>query len=260
MDWTAHLGAAAMAAALCGVGGLLVPRMIGRLPEPEVEPEAESDSEADSESESDSRPVRSEAEPKELYADIAATAGLSGKAALWAAGSGGLAALSMGWSWSLLVVLPVVPLLVALSVVDFRTRLLPTVLVRLAAALVVVAIVVVWLLERDTSDVVRALIGAAVSFFWFFLLWFVNPRGMGYGDVRLSAVLGLALGFLGWGQLLVGMYAGFLIFAIPGLVVALVRRDRSVLRKGYPFGPFMILGALVGVVWGADLWARFTGA
>lgn len=255
MDWTAHLGAAAVAAVLCGLAGLLVPAVIGGLPEPAPDPEPDL-GEADRPA---TEPVP-EPEPKESYADIGASPGLGWRAALWAALSGGLAALSLGWSWSLLVVLPVVPVLVALSIIDFRTRLLPTALVRLAAVLVVAGIVVVWVVERDGSDVVRALIGAAVSFVWFFLLWFVNPRGMGYGDVRLSGVLGLALGSLGWGEVLVGMYAGFLIFAIPGLVVAVVRRDRSVLRKGYPFGPFMILGALVGVVWGGDLWSRFMGA
>ena len=59
------------------------------------------------------------------------------------------------------------------------------------------------------------------------MLWFVNPRGMGYGDVRLSGVLGLALGSLGWGELFVGLYSGFLIFALPGLLLALVRWDRE---------------------------------
>ena len=47
---------------------------------------------------------------------------------------------------------------------------------------------------------------------------------------------------------MVGTYASFLLFGLPGLVVALARRDRSLLRTAYPFGPSMLVGAVVGVV------------
>ena len=77
---------------------------------------------------------------------------------------------------------------------------------------------------------------------------------MGYGDVRLSGVLGIVLGYLGWGELLLGVYAGFLLGGIGGVVLSALR---IVERKVYPFGPFMLLGAVVGVLWGgwaADLY------
>ena len=61
-------------------------------------------------------------------------------------------------------------------------------------------------------------------------------------------------------ELASSIYAGFLIFGLPGLVLALVRWDRRLLKTAYPFGPFMIVGALLGVLWGADLWARFMAA
>ncbi|CAA9387199.1 MAG: hypothetical protein AVDCRST_MAG06-1346, partial [uncultured Nocardioides sp.] len=84
----------------------------------------------------------------------------------------------------------------------------------------------------------------------FFVLWFVHPRGLGYGDVRLSGVLGIALGHVGWAELVVGLYAGFLVGGVVGLVLS---RLRVVDRKGYPFGPFMLAGALVGLLWGASV-------
>ncbi len=96
------------------------------------------------------------------------------------------------------------------------------------------------------------------SVFW--LLWWIHAAGMGFGDVRLAAVLGLALGYLGWGELLVGSYTGFLVFAVPGVLLALVRWDRSLLKASYPFGPFMLVGALVGVAVGADVWAYLVPA
>jgi leader peptidase (prepilin peptidase)/N-methyltransferase len=73
---------------------------------------------------------------------------------------------------------------------------------------------------------------------------------MGYGDVRLSGVLGIVLGYLGWGPLLVGVYAGFLLGGLGGTLLTVLR---IVDRKAYPFGPFMLLGALVGVLWGSDV-------
>jgi leader peptidase (prepilin peptidase) / N-methyltransferase len=85
------------------------------------------------------------------------------------------------------------------------------------------------------------------------VLWFVYPPGLGYGDVRLAGVLGIALGYLGWGELLVGVYAGFL---LGGIIGALLRATRLVRQRHVPFGPFMVLGALVGIVWGAELWSH----
>ncbi len=95
------------------------------------------------------------------------------------------------------------------------------------------------------------------SFFW--VLWFIRSAGMGFGDVRLSAVLGFALGFLGTGQAVVGTYAGFIVFALPGVVLTLIKRDARLLRVPFPFGPFMLIGALVGLVFGQDVWSALTG-
>jgi leader peptidase (prepilin peptidase)/N-methyltransferase len=77
---------------------------------------------------------------------------------------------------------------------------------------------------------------------------------MGFGDVRLSGVLGIALGQLGWGPLIVGVYAGFLLGGVLGGVLSVLR---VVDRKGYPFGPFMLVGALVGILWGFPILSRF---
>ena len=55
----------------------------------------------------------------------------------------------------------------------------------------------------------------ARSVYW--LLWFLHSAGMGFGDVRLAALLGFSLGHVGWPELGVGMYAGFLVFGVlPG--------------------------------------------
>jgi leader peptidase (prepilin peptidase)/N-methyltransferase len=222
-------------AGVAGVLGLasgpLVPWLIGRLPEPEPEPE----------------------EPKELYADIASLPGLGVKSAVAGAVAAALLGLGLGWSWTLLVVLPLVPVSVALAAVDWRTRLLPRLIVLPAIAGSVVTIAVSWALggfDGGSSTVVRTLLGGAAAFAVFFVLWFVHPRGMGFGDVRLSALLGLVLAYVGWSEWLVGLYGGFLLGAVIGGVLSLLK---VVDRKGYPFGPFMLVGALVGVLAGQPL-------
>ncbi|PLW66577.1 hypothetical protein C0036_22080, partial [Streptomyces sp. DJ] len=82
------------------------------------------------------------------------------------------------------------------------------------------------------------------------VLFVVNPAGMGFGDVKLAAVVGAALGWYGWPVLLAGAFAGLLLGAVYGVGLVLLRRaDR---RTAVPFGPFMLAGALIGVCLGAS--------
>jgi leader peptidase (prepilin peptidase)/N-methyltransferase len=225
-------GAVALGAVGCSAAGLLVPSLIARIPEPE--PDA--------------------AHPKPAYAAVAAEPTLQAVSVGCCLVAGALVGASVGLAWPLLLLLPLVPVGVALAVVDLRTRLLPTVVVWptfLGVALL--GCLSAWL-ERDADALVRAWIGAAGVFACFYALWWIHPPGMGFGDVRLSAVLGFALAYLGWPEVVVGVYSAFLLFALPGLVLALLRRDRGVLKVAYPFGPFLLVGALAGVVLGDPLW------
>ncbi len=231
--------AVVLAVLACGVAGLGLPALIRAVPEPDPDPDESEEPE----------------DPKEHYADIAALPGLTWKAAIASAVTGGVVAATVGASWHLLVLLPLVPIGVALALVDWRTRLLPKRIIVPTYALVIVCVLVAWAATDDTGDLQRAGLGWLVSGGLFFLLWFVHPRGLGYGDVRLSGVLGIALGQVGWGELLVGVYAGFLLGGVGGLLLS---RLRIVERKGYPFGPFMLVGAVVGLVAGPALTAYFT--
>jgi len=113
--------------------------------------------------------------------------------------------------------------------------------------------VVAWPASGDAEPLVRALVGMAIAFAVFFVLWFIRSAGMGYGDVRLAAWLGFVLGHLGWAEYALGLYAGFLLFGVPGVLLAVVRRDRTLLKKAYPFGPFLLVGALLGILLGDPL-------
>lgn len=172
-----------------------------------------------------------------------------------AAAAGAVIGGTLGASWSLLFLLPLVPVGVALGLIDARTHLLPTVIIWPAFGGVVALAAVSALLEGDPEALGRAALGSAVVFLAFHALWWIHPAGMGYGDVRLSAVLGFALGYLGWAELLVGVYGGFLVFAVSGFVIALLRRDRQALKASYPFGPFLLVGALAGIAFGPAVWS-----
>jgi leader peptidase (prepilin peptidase)/N-methyltransferase len=119
-----------------------------------------------------------------------------------------------------------------------------------ATAYALVAGVAGWPLTGDPGDLVRAAIGLVIARSVYWLLWFLHSAGMGFGDVRLAALLGFSLGHVGWPEFGVGMYAGFLVFGVPGLLLALVKWDRALLKTAFPFGPFMIAGALLGLAVG----------
>lgn len=236
--------AIALAAVLAGLGGLLVPALLARVPEPVVEEPVDG---AEPE------------EPKALYADIGARPGLGLRSALVSALCGGLLGAATGLAWPLVWLVVLTPVAVALSVIDWHTRLLPRIVVLPATALAIALVTAVGLATGEREALVRALVGmvAVRSFFW--LLWFIRSAGMGFGDVRLAAVVGLVLGWEGWSALGIGVWVGFLCFALPGLVLAIVRRDRSLMKKPFPYGPFMVVGALVGLVWGTALAERIWG-
>lgn len=244
-----ELLAALVVALLAGLGGALVPALIARIPEPEPEtvPVPEPGAET-------AEPEATEAEEaKEPYAEMAALPGLAWRSALAAAVAGGVIGWSVGWEWPLLFLTPLVPVSVALAIVDWRTRLLPTRVVGPTYALLIVLVLTCFAITRDGDDLTRAGYGWAFAGGLFFLLWFIHPRGMGYGDVRLSGVLGIALGYLGWGELVVGVYAAFLLGGFGGVLLSLLR---IVERKAVPFGPFMLIGALFGIVAGPEIWAH----
>lgn len=249
MSWESGYPAAALLGLLLGaVAGWWCPALIARIPEPEPDPEPEP---AEGAGERRTLPPPP---PKEPYAAIAALPGLARRTAAATALAGGIIGASVGWSWDLLYLLPLAPIGVALTVVDWRTTLLPTRVIAPTYAVTVAAILLAAAAQGRTDTIVHALIGWAVMGGIFFVLWFIYPRGLGYGDVRLSGVLGLALGALGWAELATGIYGAFLVGGLGG---ALLSGLRIVDRKRFPFGPFMLVAALAAVALGPWVADRF---
>jgi leader peptidase (prepilin peptidase)/N-methyltransferase len=263
VDWAANLDTAAFGAILSAASGVLVPRIIERVPEPEADPVDDGPEAGPEAGEAGEAAPRFEGgdtevpEPaKEEYAAIAARPGLVWKCVLATLVVGGLIGLALGWSWGLLVWLPLVPVAAALGIIDWRTRLLPTWLIARTYVLVVLLALVATVFTQDWHDLVRAAIGWAGAGLLYFVLWYIYPRGLGYGDVRLSGILGIALGYVGTSELVVGVYAGFLLGGLGG---ALLSMARIVHRKHVPFGPFMLVGAVAGLLFGDWLGGLSTG-
>lgn len=121
-------------------------------------------------------------------------------------------------SWALPAYLLLAAGLVAISLIDLEHLVIPNRIVYplgfASAALLTLASAG----EHDWPALGRAGLGGLVAFGAFYLLWFLAPKAMGFGDVRLAAVLGLHLGWLGWGALGLGMFLPFLVGSLAGIV------------------------------------------
>lgn len=162
----------------------------------------------------------------------------------------------VGWHLPLLWYVAAVSL--ALAVIDLDVRRLPDAIV-LPSIPVVLALAALasWApgQESDWTSLVRVLVGGAAFFTVYFLIFFIYPRGMGFGDVKLAAVLGMVLGWSGAAALIVGFFAPFVLggfFAIGAMA-----RGKAHRKSELPFGPWMVLGTALALLWADPLAAWY---
>jgi len=146
---------------------------------------------------------------------------------------------------------------VALALIDLDVRRLPDAIVLpsypAAAALLALAS---WG-AGDWQALLRAAEGGAALWVLYLGLSLVKQGAMGFGDVKLAGILGAYLGWLGWGDLAVGAFAAFF---VGGLVsVGLLLAKKAGRRTAIPFGPWMLIGAAIGIAVGAPAWAAYLG-
>jgi leader peptidase (prepilin peptidase)/N-methyltransferase len=168
-----------------------------------------------------------------------------------------LAAWRIRPSSDLVAYLPLLWVLVVLSFIDLEHKILPNriVIPSLAAGVVLTGIASAF--GPGFGEWVRGIEGAGVSFAFFLILALISPRGMGMGDVKLAAVLGLALGYLGWGRVFVGFFVAFIAGALGG--IALIAARRAGMKSEVPFGPYLALGTVVGVLFGGPIVRAWIG-
>jgi len=157
--------------------------------------------------------------------------------------------------WPTLAYLYLAAIAVALALIDLDVHKLPNAIVLPAYGVGLALLALASWGTGDWGALVRALIGSAALFAFYFLTVLVYPAGMGFGDVKLAGVVGLFLGWLGWGALIVGAFGAFLLGGV--FSIALLVSGRATRKSGIPFGPWMLLGAAVGVAVGERLWADY---
>ena len=148
-----------------------------------------------------------------------------------------------GFDSGLLLELPFVACLIALAGIDFDHRLLPNKIVYPMAVWGVLATGIV-----DAGDLPEHLIAGAAAFSFLLLAALAYPAGMGMGDVKLAGVMGLYLGL----SVIPALFASFLFGTVVGLGIV-AREGVSARKTAVPFGVFLALGGLVGVLVGPEL-------
>jgi leader peptidase (prepilin peptidase) / N-methyltransferase len=162
-----------------------------------------------------------------------------------------IVSMHFGLSWQLPAYFFFAAVAVVLTVIDARHRLLPNAVVMPALGVSVILLTLAAAGEAAWGALGRALLGGVVLFIVYLVLALISPAGLGMGDVKLAAVLGTFLGFQGWGALFVGSVLASVVGAVVGLAVLVSRRGG--LRSDVPFGPSMLVGAMVAVLWGEGL-------
>lgn len=137
---------------------------------------------------------------------------------------------------------------ITLTAIDLATHRLPNAIVLPGYVIGPALFALACLLGAEWEALLRALAGMVICFLFYAVIRLIRPDGMGGGDVKLAGVIGLFLGWTGWGALVVGAAAPFFLGGIYGVALLVARRaDRS---SQIPFGPWMIGGAWIGIVAG----------
>ncbi len=147
---------------------------------------------------------------------------------------------------------------VALSVIDLDVHRLPDKLTLPSYPVVATLLVPASLLGAAAvgwPGMLRAGCGALVAAGLYVLLCLAPGARLGFGDVKLAGLLGLALAWLSWRTLVVGLVLGFTLGGAHALVLLSLRRTG--LRGQLPFGPAMLAGALVAVLVGDRIAAGY---
>lgn len=148
--------------------------------------------------------------------------------------------------------------LVALSIVDFRVFTLPDRIVAPLTGLVVAGFVVVASVDGSGADLARGLEAGFAATAALGVLHLAYPRGLGFGDVKLAFVLGVAAGWVSWGALGLSLFIAATLGAVFGVAGAVIAGE-PVHGRRVPFGPFLAAGTLLAAVLGPSALNWYTG-
>jgi leader peptidase (prepilin peptidase)/N-methyltransferase len=136
--------------------------------------------------------------------------------------------------------------LVAIGVIDVESHMVPNRILYPAAFLATPLLVLTAALDHRWGSLWHAAASAAIGFVALFLVHFAYPKGMGFGDVRLAALVGGAAGWMGFRAAFLAFFLMFLFGSIGGIIqLAVTGAGR---RTAIGFAPYMALGTLTVVI------------
>ena len=159
----------------------------------------------------------------------------------------GALALRFGLSWILPALLAFAAASTVLTLVDLAEKRLPNAVVFPTLAVVAALLVPPTWASGAWIALAWAAAGSAAMFGVYFVLALISPSSMGLGDVKLALVIGLLLGWFGLNAWLVGLLAAFVVGGVIAIVALILRR--VTLRGSIPFGPSMLAGALIALLY-----------
>jgi leader peptidase (prepilin peptidase)/N-methyltransferase len=162
-----------------------------------------------------------------------------------------LVAWRMAATWPLPAYLYLIAVGLALAFIDLDVRRLPNALTLPSYVVGAVLLTVAALADDQPGRLAHAAIGMAALYAFYFALMLAKPGGMGFGDVKLAGVVGLFLGYLGWGSLMTGAFLAFLLGGVGGIVLMLAGHAGR--KSKIPFGPYIVAGAFVAVLVGQEI-------
>lgn len=174
---------------------------------------------------------------------------------------GGWMVATVGWNWKLLPVLWLVPVGIAIAGIDLRSYIVPTRLVWPAWSVSIGLSVIAAVGAGEWRWILGAAIGALTFAGPLFIIWFIRPAGMGFGDIRLTVLLGWTIGLVAATARPVS--SAFMaicclsLSAILGIVFALVGLTARGRNAKVPFGPPLVMGTLVCVAWAPEILRAF---
>jgi leader peptidase (prepilin peptidase) / N-methyltransferase len=165
-----------------------------------------------------------------------------------------LAAIRYPNPWQAVLVGGLLALMPGVALIDLRHRIIPNRLMYPSLILFPVLIVLAWLID-GAVDPARAGIGLALYGGILFVVAVIS-RGMGMGDVKLAALIGVVLGALGLRFVGVAAGAAIVLGGLGGLIALAMGRGR---KSAIPFGPYLAVGAIVAGLWGEEIASWYIG-
>lgn len=144
-----------------------------------------------------------------------------------------------------------VTVLLVISGIDLDEQIIPNRIVLPSIVIALLAVGAVAAVRGDYHVILHAVYGMLIGGGFLGIIAFLAPRGMGMGDAKLAAFLGIFLGF----YILAGLLIAFLLGSIGGIILLAAKRKGR--RERIPFGPFLALGGTLALFWGEPLYRLY---